>query len=52
MTGTRRITESNTGKGALENPQIPVNIPVNICGNTVVVIGNLSPSSGNTCING
>ena len=51
MTGTRRITEPNTGKGIAENPQVPVNVPVNICGNTVAMIGNLTPAFGNTCVN-
>nr|WP_203665163.1 chaplin [Streptomyces parvus] len=31
--------------------QIPVNIPLNLCGNTVNVIGALNPAFGNTCIN-
>ncbi|MFI6156882.1 chaplin [Kitasatospora sp. NPDC051170] len=31
--------------------QIPIHIPVNICGNTVNVIGALNPAFGNTCIN-
>ncbi|HEY8985147.1 MAG TPA: chaplin [Streptomyces sp.] len=31
--------------------QIPVNVPVNLCGNTVNVIGLLNPAFGNTCIN-
>ncbi|MEV5948172.1 chaplin [Streptomyces sp. NPDC051993] len=31
--------------------QIPVHVPVNVCGNTVNVIALLNPSFGNTCIN-
>ncbi|KUN20645.1 chaplin [Streptomyces antibioticus] len=31
--------------------QVPVHIPVNVCGNTVSVIGVLNPAFGNTCIN-
>ena len=31
--------------------QVPVNIPVNVCGNTVDVIGLLNPAFGNTCVN-
>ncbi|NED88025.1 chaplin [Streptomyces sp. SID11233] len=31
--------------------QVPVHIPVNLCGNTVNVIGLLNPSFGNTCVN-
>ncbi|MFJ8491043.1 chaplin [Streptomyces sp. NPDC094038] len=32
--------------------QIPVNIPINACGNTVNVIGLLNPAFGNSCTNG
>ncbi|MDH6627314.1 chaplin ChpH [Streptomyces sp. NPDC006385] len=31
--------------------QAPVHVPVNVCGNTVSVIGLLNPAFGNTCIN-
>ncbi|MEE1942949.1 chaplin [Streptomyces sp. TRM 70361] len=31
--------------------QVPVHAPVNVCGNTVSVIGLLNPSFGNTCLN-
>ncbi|TDU80458.1 chaplin [Streptomyces sp. KS 21] len=31
--------------------QVPVHIPVNICGNTVNIVGILNPAFGNTCIN-
>ncbi|MFF9478971.1 chaplin [Streptomyces sp. NPDC014733] len=31
--------------------QVPVHLPVEVCGNTVSVIGLLNPAFGNTCIN-
>ncbi|AXE24336.1 chaplin [Streptomyces globosus] len=31
--------------------QVPVHVPVNVCGNTVNVIALLNPAFGNTCIN-
>ncbi|MER7912233.1 chaplin [Streptomyces sp. NPDC096068] len=31
--------------------QVPVHIPVNVCGNTVNVVGVLNPAFGNTCAN-
>ncbi|GAB2786206.1 chaplin ChpH [Streptomyces chlorus] len=31
--------------------QAPVHVPVNVCGNTVSVIGLLNPAFGNTCVN-
>ncbi|QMU69302.1 chaplin [Streptacidiphilus sp. P02-A3a] len=31
--------------------QVPVHIPVNVCGNTISVIGLLNPAFGNSCKN-
>ncbi|MFI1355500.1 chaplin ChpH [Streptomyces sp. NPDC020898] len=31
--------------------QVPVHVPVNVCGNTISVIGLLNPAFGNTCVN-
>ncbi|MFI6684584.1 chaplin ChpH [Streptomyces sp. NPDC050485] len=31
--------------------QAPIDVPVNVCGNTVSVIGLLNPAFGNTCVN-
>ncbi|MET4925230.1 chaplin [Streptomyces sp. PSRA5] len=31
--------------------QVPVHIPVNLCGNTVDVVGLLNPAFGNQCVN-
>ncbi|MER5310433.1 chaplin ChpH [Streptomyces sp. NPDC002773] len=31
--------------------QVPVHVPVNVCGNTVNLVGLLNPAFGNTCIN-
>ncbi|MDH6140651.1 chaplin [Kitasatospora acidiphila] len=31
--------------------QVPVHIPVNVCGDTINVIGLLNPAFGNTCVN-
>ncbi|MFE4663963.1 chaplin [Streptomyces sp. NPDC056716] len=31
--------------------QVPVNVPVNVCGNTINVVGLLNPAFGNTCAN-
>lgn len=32
--------------------QVPVHVPVNVCGNTVNVIALLNPAFGNSCVNG
>ncbi|MFF4266491.1 chaplin [Streptomyces virginiae] len=31
--------------------QVPVHVPVNVCGNTVNIIALLNPAFGNTCVN-
>ncbi|MFH8794011.1 chaplin [Streptomyces sp. NPDC017941] len=31
--------------------QVPLNVPINICGNTVDIIGLLNPAFGNQCVN-
>ncbi|MEU2506680.1 chaplin [Streptomyces sp. NPDC007863] len=31
--------------------QAPIHIPINVCGNSVNVIGALNPAVGNVCIN-
>ncbi|MFE3181274.1 chaplin [Streptomyces violascens] len=43
--------DSSPGVLAGNSVQLPVNVPVNVCGNTVDVLGLLNPSAGNTCVN-
>ncbi|MGA4840799.1 chaplin [Streptomyces sp. G45] len=31
--------------------QVPVHVPVNVCGNSVNLIALLNPAFGNTCVN-
>ncbi|ANP55324.1 hypothetical protein J2Z21_007457 [Streptomyces griseochromogenes] len=31
--------------------QAPVHVPVNVCGNTINVVGLLNPAAGNLCVN-
>ncbi|MER5741728.1 chaplin [Streptomyces sp. NPDC059913] len=31
--------------------QVPIHLPINLCGNTIDVIGVLNPAFGNTCVN-
>ncbi|GAA4021006.1 chaplin [Streptomyces sp. NBC_01352] len=31
--------------------QVPIHVPINVCGNSVSVIGLLNPAFGNTCAN-
>ncbi|MFJ9560662.1 chaplin [Streptomyces fuscichromogenes] len=32
--------------------QVPVHVPVNLCGNSIDIIALLNPAFGNTCVNG
>ncbi|MER7181327.1 chaplin [Streptomyces hyaluromycini] len=31
--------------------QVPIHIPVNVCGNSIDIIALLNPTLGNTCVN-
>ncbi|MFE9933021.1 chaplin [Streptomyces sp. NPDC005533] len=31
--------------------QVPIHIPINLCGNSINVIGALNPAAGNVCVN-
>ncbi|MGW5564128.1 LAXTG-anchored chaplin ChpA [Streptomyces tendae] len=44
-------TEGSPGVGSGNNTQVPVDVPVNLCGNTVDVIAALNPVFGNKCEN-
>ncbi|ARQ71615.1 chaplin [Streptomyces marincola] len=52
------LAESNAGGAAVGSPgvlsgnvvQVPINLPITVCGNTVDIIGVLNPAFGNTCI--
>jgi hypothetical protein len=39
------------GVGSGNQIQVPIHVPVNVCGNTVSVIGLLNPAFGNFCAN-
>ncbi|MBO8184877.1 chaplin [Streptomyces spirodelae] len=52
------VADSGAQGGAAKSPgvlsgnvvQVPIHIPVQVCGNTVNVIGLLNPAIGNTCV--
>ncbi|MCC0097709.1 chaplin [Streptomyces flavotricini] len=39
------------GVGSGNLVQVPVNVPVNVCGLTANLVGALNPAFGNTCVN-
>ncbi|MFE3206015.1 chaplin [Embleya sp. NPDC055664] len=42
---------NSPGVASGNNIQVPVHIPVNLCGNSINVVGLVNPAFGNTCIN-
>jgi small secreted domain DUF320 len=50
-TGTEAVAVGSPGVLSGNNIQIPIHIPINLCGNTIDIIGVLNPAIGNTCIN-
>jgi hypothetical protein len=61
MAGTAGIASADSGAQAAAahspgvlsgNPvQVPVHVPINLCGNTIDIIGLLNPAFGNECEN-
>ncbi|MBV6696301.1 chaplin [Kitasatospora aureofaciens] len=49
--GAEGVAAGSPGVLSGNQLQIPVHIPINICGNTVNVIGLLNPAFGNQCAN-
>ncbi|CAM5285067.1 MULTISPECIES: chaplin [Streptomyces] len=53
------VADAGTQGAALNSPgvisgnavQIPIHVPINLCGNTIDIIGLLNPAFGNTCVN-
>ncbi|GGL70207.1 hypothetical protein GCM10010129_12110 [Streptomyces fumigatiscleroticus] len=61
VSGSAGVAAADAGAGAAaaQSPgvlsgnvlQVPVHIPINVCGNTVDIIGLLNPAFGNECEN-
>jgi hypothetical protein len=49
--GSNGIAEHSPGVLSGNVVQVPVHVPVNVCGNTINVPGLLNPAFGNTCVN-
>jgi hypothetical protein len=53
------VADSTANGAAIGSPgvlsgnvvQVPINIPVNICGNSVNILALLNPTAGNVCVN-
>ncbi|MFJ5230790.1 chaplin [Kitasatospora sp. NPDC088391] len=49
--GAEGVAAGSPGVASGNQIQVPVHIPVNLCGNSVDVIGALNPAFGNSCAN-
>lgn len=49
--GADGSTAGSPGVVSGNTVQLPVHVPVNVCGNTVNVVGLLNPAVGNSCVN-
>ncbi|MFF6838472.1 chaplin [Streptomyces tanashiensis] len=49
--GAQGAAVGSPGVGSGNTLQLPVHVPVNVCGNTVNVVGLLNPAAGNSCAN-
>ncbi|KUF15820.1 chaplin [Streptomyces silvensis] len=57
--GAPAFADSGAGAVAAHSPgvisgnaiQVPIHIPINLCGNTIDIIGLLNPAFGNKCVN-
>ncbi|MEU1378362.1 chaplin [Streptomyces triculaminicus] len=49
--GASAESKGNPGVVSGNIVQAPVSVPVNVCGNTISVVGLFNSSLGNTCVN-
>ncbi|MEV6974904.1 chaplin family protein [Kitasatospora sp. NPDC093806] len=49
--GAEGVAAGSPGVASGNSVQVPVEVPINACGNTVDVIGALNPAYGNNCAN-
>ncbi|MFC8723576.1 chaplin [Kitasatospora sp. NPDC057198] len=49
--GAEGVAAGSPGVASGNEIQVPIHIPVNLCGNSIDVIGALNPAFGNSCAN-
>lgn len=49
--GAQGAAVGSPGVVSGNNIQVPIHLPVNLCGNTINVVGLLNPAQGNVCVN-
>ncbi|MER7580061.1 chaplin [Kitasatospora sp. NPDC059811] len=49
--GAEGVAAGSPGVISGNQVQVPVHVPINLCGNTIDIIGLLNPAFGNHCAN-
>ncbi|MFJ6382911.1 chaplin [Kitasatospora sp. NPDC092039] len=49
--GAEGVAANSPGVVSGNQVQVPIHIPVNLCGNSINIIGLLNPAFGNACAN-
>ncbi|GLJ91017.1 chaplin [Streptomyces poonensis] len=49
--GAQGAASNSPGVISGNTAQIPIHLPVNLCGNSIDIIGLLNPAFGNQCVN-
>ncbi|MEV7023321.1 chaplin [Kitasatospora sp. NPDC093558] len=49
--GAEGVAANSPGVGSGNQIQVPIHIPINLCGNSVNLAGLLNPAFGNSCAN-
>ncbi|MEV0371536.1 chaplin [Streptomyces sp. NPDC050636] len=49
--GARGVAAHSPGVISGNSVQVPINIPINVCGNTANFLALLNPAFGNKCVN-
>ncbi|MER5350262.1 chaplin [Kitasatospora sp. NPDC002551] len=49
--GAEGVAAGSPGVISGNQIQVPVHVPINLCGNSIDIIALLNPAFGNTCVN-
>ncbi|MFD5432780.1 chaplin [Kitasatospora sp. NPDC127067] len=49
--GAEGVAAGSPGVLSGNQIQVPIHIPINLCGNSIDIIGLLNPAFGNACVN-
>jgi ChpA-C len=49
--GAQGAAQNSPGAISGNTIQVPIHVPINLCGNSIDIIGLLNPAFGNTCVN-